>query len=118
MKPNPVCVPRPVEFNSQSGSVGLLLWYQEGTMDRVGTFSSEYCNKLDRAAVWVGTSVVSAFFASLERCSCITLSTTDTEDEEEAKDRPLMFVNSNGESSAPIHGDVEKDSNKMADSMV
>ncbi|KAK1308002.1 hypothetical protein QJS10_CPA09g01615 [Acorus calamus] len=50
------------------------------------------CDKLDRMATWVGTSVASAFFASLERCSCINLSTTDFEDEEEAKDRPLMLT--------------------------
>ncbi|KAK9279629.1 hypothetical protein L1049_013308 [Liquidambar formosana] len=50
------------------------------------------CDKLDRVANWVGTSVASAFFASLERCSCINLSTTDAEDEEEAKDRPLMLT--------------------------
>ncbi|KAK2992763.1 hypothetical protein RJ640_023276 [Escallonia rubra] len=51
--------------------------------------------KLDRLANWVGTSVASAFFASLERCSCVNLSTSDTddEDEEEAKDRPLMLTN-------------------------
>ncbi|XP_068646409.1 uncharacterized protein [Aristolochia californica] len=50
------------------------------------------CEKLDRVANWVGTSVASAFFASLERCSCINLSTTDPDDEEEAKDRPLMLT--------------------------
>lgn len=54
------------------------------------------CEKLDRMAYWVGSSVASAFFASLERCSCINLSTTDLEDEEEeeeeAKDRPLMLT--------------------------
>ncbi|KAK3012305.1 hypothetical protein RJ639_012853 [Escallonia herrerae] len=53
------------------------------------------CDKLDRMASWVGTSVASAFFASLERCSCINLSTShdDVEDnEEEAKDRPLMLT--------------------------
>ncbi|XP_008778504.1 uncharacterized protein LOC103698284 [Phoenix dactylifera] len=53
------------------------------------------CEKLDRMANWVGASVSSAFFASLERCSCINLSTTDNEDEakvEEAKDRPLMLA--------------------------
>ncbi|XP_078441734.1 uncharacterized protein LOC144711622 [Wolffia australiana] len=50
------------------------------------------CEKLDRVANWVGSSVASAFFASLERCSCINLSTTDNEDEEEAKDRPLMLT--------------------------
>ncbi|XP_077225901.1 uncharacterized protein LOC143859109 [Tasmannia lanceolata] len=50
------------------------------------------CDKIDRMASWVGSSVASAFFASLERCSCINLSTTDLEDEEEAKDRPLMLT--------------------------
>ncbi|URD75610.1 hypothetical protein MUK42_08767 [Musa troglodytarum] len=52
------------------------------------------CDKLDRVVNWVGASVSSAFFASLERCSCITLSTTDNDDEveEEAKDRPLMLT--------------------------
>ncbi|XP_010934838.1 uncharacterized protein [Elaeis guineensis] len=53
------------------------------------------CEKLDRLANWLGASVSSAFFASLERCSCINLSTTDNEDEakpEEAKDRPLMLT--------------------------
>lgn len=53
------------------------------------------CEKLDRVASWVGSSVASAFFASLERCACINLSTTDVDDddlEEEAKDRPLMLT--------------------------
>ncbi|KAL3832835.1 hypothetical protein ACJIZ3_007571 [Penstemon smallii] len=50
------------------------------------------CEKLDRVASWVGTSVATAFFASLERCSCITLSTTDGADDEEANDRPLMLT--------------------------
>ncbi|KAK6919951.1 hypothetical protein RJ641_015855 [Dillenia turbinata] len=49
------------------------------------------CEKLDRMANWVGASVASAFFASLERCSCINLSTGDVEDEDEPKDRPLML---------------------------
>ncbi|KAL0913551.1 hypothetical protein M5K25_017016 [Dendrobium thyrsiflorum] len=50
------------------------------------------CEKLDRMANWLGTSVASAFFASLERCSCINLSTNDSDEDEEAKDRPLMFT--------------------------
>ncbi|KAK6919952.1 hypothetical protein RJ641_015856 [Dillenia turbinata] len=49
------------------------------------------CEKLDRMANWVGGSVASAFFASLERCSCINLSITDTEEEDEAKEHPLML---------------------------
>ncbi|XP_066319929.1 uncharacterized protein [Miscanthus floridulus] len=53
-------------------------------------------------ATWVGTSVTSAFFASLERCSCINLSTDDDDDRdhEEAKDRPLILA------AAPRHDDV------------
>ncbi|OMO64262.1 hypothetical protein CCACVL1_21933 [Corchorus capsularis] len=50
------------------------------------------CDKLDRMATWVGTNMASAFFASLERCSCINLNTIDFDDEEEAKDRPLMLT--------------------------
>ncbi|XP_011625406.1 uncharacterized protein LOC105421079 [Amborella trichopoda] len=71
------------------------------------------CEKLDRMANWVGTSVASAFFASLERCSCITLNTTDMEeDEEEAKDRPLMLTK-------PVVHDVpEKASNGVDPSPV
>ncbi|KAJ8648251.1 hypothetical protein MRB53_001274 [Persea americana] len=43
---------------------------------------------------FLGSSVASAFFASLERFSCVTLSTIDFEDDddEEAKDRPLMLT--------------------------
>ncbi|CAH1447800.1 unnamed protein product [Lactuca virosa] len=55
------------------------------------------CDKIDRMANWVGNSVASAFFTSLERCSCINLSTShddfdEGDDEEEAKDRPLMLT--------------------------
>ncbi|KAI3449285.1 hypothetical protein Pfo_005950 [Paulownia fortunei] len=52
------------------------------------------CEKLDRVASWVGASVATAFFASLERCSCINISTADADDDddEEAKDRPLMLT--------------------------
>jgi hypothetical protein len=50
--------------------------------------------KLEGYAIWVATGVASAFFASLERCSCIHLHTAEDdgeEDLEEARDRPLMF---------------------------
>jgi len=56
------------------------------------------CDKIDRVANWIGNSVASAFFTSLERCSCINLSTShdeydeDDADDEEAKDRPLMLT--------------------------
>lgn len=41
------------------------------------------CQKLDRMANWVGNSVVTIFFASLERCYCINLSTTHDDIDEE-----------------------------------
>lgn len=54
----------------------------------------ENTGMLDGLARWFGTSVASAFFASLERCACVNLTTYDSdEDEEEAKDRPLMLTN-------------------------
>ncbi|KAL3846153.1 hypothetical protein ACJIZ3_003556 [Penstemon smallii] len=66
--------------------------------------TASYYEKVDGIARWFGTSVAAAFFASLERCSCVNLTTFDTEDdEEEAKDRPLMLtsysVNSTASSS-------------------
>jgi len=56
--------------------------------------------RIESLAMWVGTSVAAAFFSSLERCSCVNLSTSDSDDEneEEAKDRPLMFASANGDS--------------------
>ncbi|URD80932.1 zinc finger, RING-type [Musa troglodytarum] len=50
--------------------------------------------RLEGVANWVGGSVVSAFFASLDRCSCINVSTAedDGDEPEEAKDRPLMLT--------------------------
>lgn len=53
------------------------------------------CEKIDGLARWFGTSVASAFFASLERCACVNLTTyaSDDEEEEEAKDRPLFMNN-------------------------
>ena len=49
--------------------------------------------KINGVASWLGTHVASAFFASLERCSCINLSTSDDHETnpEEAHDRPLML---------------------------
>lgn len=56
---------------------------------------ASYYDKVDGLARWFGMSVVAAFFASLERCSCVNLTTFDTDDDdmdEEAKDRPLMLT--------------------------
>ncbi|ESR58049.1 hypothetical protein CICLE_v10022804mg [Citrus x clementina] len=70
-------------------------------MDKPCSFMS--CDKLDRVANWVGANVATAFFASLERCSCINLSTAEFEDEDEAKDRPLMVFRST------VHGRYDLD---------
>ncbi|EPS73572.1 hypothetical protein M569_01187, partial [Genlisea aurea] len=50
-----------------------------------------YYGKVDGFARWLGTSVSAAFFASLERCSCINVD-ADGEDDEEAHERPLMLT--------------------------
>ncbi|RWR82495.1 hypothetical protein CKAN_01121500 [Cinnamomum micranthum f. kanehirae] len=56
---------------------------------RSTTHGSTNCGKLDRVATWVGSGFVTAFFASLERCSCINI---DTEEDgaDEANDLPLI----------------------------
>ncbi|KAK4397266.1 hypothetical protein Sango_1563200 [Sesamum angolense] len=49
----------------------------------------------DKLACWVGSSFATAFFASLERCSCINLSTDDDDDDDnadEANHRPLILT--------------------------
>uniref|UniRef100_A0A0D9Z0G3 Uncharacterized protein n=1 Tax=Oryza glumipatula TaxID=40148 RepID=A0A0D9Z0G3_9ORYZ len=59
-------------------------------------------------ASWVGASVTSAFFASLERCSCINLSTDDDDDladAHESKDRPLVLSDANAHAHTDAHPD-------------
>ncbi|KAE8776420.1 hypothetical protein D1007_50948 [Hordeum vulgare] len=50
---------------------------------------------LDRVAGWVGGGIAAAFFASLERCSCVTVRTHDDLDDDEQRDSvaPLMLDN-------------------------
>ena len=54
--------------------------------------------KLDQVATWVGSTVTSAFFSSLERFSCVNVTTDDDDEEEEhngqdeAKDPPLTLT--------------------------
>ncbi|KAK4762287.1 hypothetical protein SAY87_030171 [Trapa incisa] len=64
--------------------------------------------RLNGMASWLGTSVASAFFASLERCSCINLSTTgdDTDDAAESNDLPLMNGCPNSTATSADHSDV------------
>jgi hypothetical protein len=58
-------------------------------------------------ASWFGSGVTSAFFASLERCSCINLSTDDDDDDldGEANDRALILAADSPPSDAPAHKD-------------
>ncbi|CAN8308176.1 unnamed protein product [Cochlearia groenlandica] len=64
------------------------------TASTASNLSTASLEKIDQAASWVGTTVISAFFASLERCSCVNLSTSDDDEDEEEDDeeshiRPL-----------------------------
>ncbi|CAN6972616.1 unnamed protein product [Brassica rapa subsp. trilocularis] len=63
------------------------------TASTASNLSTASFEKIDQAASWVGTTVISAFFASLERCSCVNLSTSDDDDEDddESHSRPLAL---------------------------
>ncbi|XP_020984660.1 uncharacterized protein LOC107461247 [Arachis duranensis] len=51
--------------------------------------------KLDGVAMWFINGVTMAFFASLNRCSCIRIATDEEDDGEDANDLPLMFNDGN-----------------------
>ncbi|XP_045800181.1 uncharacterized protein LOC123894270 [Trifolium pratense] len=58
------------------------------------TSSASNCSgKLDGVAMWFINGVTMAFFASLNRCSCIRIATE--EDGEDANDLPLVFNDGN-----------------------
>ncbi|KAL5988288.1 hypothetical protein ACLOJK_036051 [Asimina triloba] len=61
-------------------------FFREPRMQRS---AAQGCGKLDRVATWVGNGVATAFFASLERCSCINIATEDF-DGDDANDQPLI----------------------------
>ncbi|KAG5058684.1 hypothetical protein JHK86_013680 [Glycine max] len=42
--------------------------------------------KIDQAAVWLGSAVSSAFFSSLERFSCVNVATSDPDNDEDDDD--------------------------------
>ncbi|KAJ9173757.1 hypothetical protein P3X46_016863 [Hevea brasiliensis] len=46
---------------------------------------------LNQVANWVSTTVISAFFSSLERFSCVNVATDDDDNEDEAQDRPFAI---------------------------
>ncbi|KAL8225439.1 hypothetical protein R6Q57_017996 [Mikania cordata] len=55
--------------------------------------SNHGCAKLDGVAMWLVNGVANAFFASLQRCSCIRIATVD--DHEDSNDLPLIFNDGN-----------------------
>ncbi|KAF5201426.1 hypothetical protein FRX31_008987 [Thalictrum thalictroides] len=66
------------------------------SVDRVrsmGHGSSPGCRKLDGVAMWLLSGVTTAFFASLEKCSCINIATHD--DRDDANDLPLISNDGN-----------------------
>ena len=64
--------------------------------------------KIDQMATWVGSTVSSTFFSSLERFSCINISTTDPDDDDDddyhdaVTSPPTVAVNSNDVSNLPV----------------
>ncbi|XP_062074677.1 uncharacterized protein LOC133778685 [Humulus lupulus] len=73
--------------------------------------------KLDQVATWVGSTVSSAFFSSLERFSCVNVTTDDDDEEEEGeadsqdavKNPPLTVTDqSQSQTQAQAQNDVAK----------
>lgn len=65
---------------------------------------SPSCGKLDGVATWLINGFVTAFFGSLERCSCIRISTTEDDGDDEANDAPLI----------PNDGNLRRDGRRRA----
>ncbi|GMH17988.1 hypothetical protein Nepgr_019829 [Nepenthes gracilis] len=74
-------------WNSRPSLVGL----RDRTSSNPG--SSPACGKLDGVATWFINGVAAAFFASLERCSCIRVTTI--EDADDANELPLIYNDGN-----------------------
>ncbi|GMI89673.1 hypothetical protein HRI_002636600 [Hibiscus trionum] len=60
-----------------------------------GSSAAAGCGKLDGVAMWFINGVATAFFASLQRCSCIRIATVEEDDGEEANDVPLIHSDGN-----------------------
>ncbi|KAJ8645357.1 hypothetical protein MRB53_007105 [Persea americana] len=65
----------------------------EPEIRRSTSHGSPSCGRLDRVATWVGHGVATAFFASLDRCSCIKIATVD--DGDDGHDLPLICKDAN-----------------------
>ncbi|KAL4558955.1 hypothetical protein LXL04_031081 [Taraxacum kok-saghyz] len=61
---------------------------------RIRPSSNHGCAKVDGVAMWLMNGVANAFFASLQRCSCIRIATVD-DYEEDSNDLPLIFNDGN-----------------------
>uniref|UniRef100_A0A5K1GTW0 Uncharacterized protein n=1 Tax=Nymphaea colorata TaxID=210225 RepID=A0A5K1GTW0_9MAGN len=50
------------------------------------------CWRIDRVALWLGSTIATFFFSTLDRCSCINIPTADDVDDGtgEAKTAPLI----------------------------
>ncbi|GAU11827.1 hypothetical protein TSUD_75780 [Trifolium subterraneum] len=48
---------------------------------------------IDQVATWVGSTVSSAFFSSLERFSCVNVATSDPEDNDEDDEDYASAIN-------------------------
>ncbi|KAL4604279.1 hypothetical protein ACB092_10G181500 [Castanea dentata] len=64
------------------------------TSSSSSSHGSPGCGKLDGVAMWFINGVTTAFFASLERCSCIRIATNE-DDGDEGNDLPLILNDGN-----------------------
>lgn len=80
---------------TSSSCSGLLSFRSNSVESKIQASSSHgsppACGKLDGVAMWFVNGVATAFFASLERCSCIRIAT-----EEDGEDNDLPLIHNDG----------------------
>ncbi|KAL9238018.1 hypothetical protein vseg_012499 [Gypsophila vaccaria] len=77
-----------------SGSCNVLCSSRGRVRSRqVRVTTSSHGTKLDGVAMWVMNGLATAFFASLERCSCVRVNTV--EDGDDINEMPLIYDDGN-----------------------
>uniref|UniRef100_A0A0E0KHD2 Uncharacterized protein n=1 Tax=Oryza punctata TaxID=4537 RepID=A0A0E0KHD2_ORYPU len=95
--------PRCAPFCGRSGAAGAPRTRRPPSSAAHAQQAGGSCGRpLDRVAGWVGGGIAAAFFASLERCSCVNVRTHDElDDEMRDSEAPLiMFDDGSGNAAA------------------
>ncbi|KAK9740474.1 hypothetical protein RND81_03G038300 [Saponaria officinalis] len=78
---------------------------------QVRATTSSNGTKLDGVAMWVINGLATAFFASLERCSCVHVNTV--EDADDVNELPLIYNDGNANATTRLDGNSCKVKRKV-----